>query len=255
MSINVSPGPLCSSQAAVKHDCGVPARRGRLKKLFQDSLKRLNAPAAREIPPDPAAARIFLWWLETPSAPGFMCEGESTGLLPLLQASFFPSFYPLFSLSGCPPDRTWGGGGDGKALSSGSCVLYFLSRLPKKLQCRDAGAPVLPNQEKSEEAGSVYLFYFSLLETNLKHLFWRRLLLSFSFKVLTKKGDGINSSWLSSGNPGLLCGTERVGKERKGRNENTALPTKRWRWDYWGTGSSLKRKMGIRRRGQSGSPE
>lgn len=59
-------------------------------------------------------------------------------------------------------------------------------------------------------------FLFPLSETNLKHLFWRRLLLSFSFKVLTKKGDGINSSWLSSGNPGLLWdgGTGKI-KERQ----------------------------------------
>lgn len=67
---------------------------------------------------------------------------------------------------------------------------------------------MLQNQEKSEGARGVSL----LSQTNLKHLFWRRLPLSFSFKVLTKEGDGINSSQLSSRSPGLLCGTERMGK-------------------------------------------
>lgn len=132
-------------------------------------------------------------------------------------------------------------------------MLYSLSRLPKTAVQERRSCRIRRNQRERE---AFLLFFFPLSETNLKHLFWRRLLLSFSFKVLTKKGDGINSSWLSSGNPGLLWdgGTGKI-KERQKKNENTALPTKRRCWDYWGTGSSLKRKMGIRRRGQSGSPQ
>lgn len=68
--------------------------------------------------------------------------------------------------------------------------------------------------ESGEITGSGRRFFFPLSETNFKHLFWRRLLLSFSFKVLTKKGDGINSSWLSSGNPGLLWDWEKKGKAK-----------------------------------------
>lgn len=203
-----------------KHDRGVPACGGRLKKLFQDngilSLKRLNAAAARGIPPDPAATRIFLWWLETPPAPGFMCEGESTGLRPFsrphssrLPTHCFPS--PAVRLT------EHGGGG---ALSFGPCVLYFLSRLPKTAvqRRRSAGAA-----ESGEIRGSrrrffsFFFFFFSLSEMNLKHLFWRRLLLSFSFKVLTKKGDCINSSWLKLRESGSAVWDGENGKikERK----------------------------------------
>lgn len=104
-------------------------------------------------------------------------------------------------------------GDDGKALSPGSCVLYSLSRLPKTAVQERRSCRIRRNQRERE---AFLFFFFPLSETNLKHLFWRRLLLSFSFKVLTKKGDGINSSWLSSGNPGLLWdgGTGKI-KERQ----------------------------------------
>lgn len=71
---------------------------------------------------------------------------------------------------------------------------------------RGASAPESERIRGSGEAP------FPLSEKNLKHLFWRRLRLSFSFKVLTKKEDGVNSSRLSSGNPAALCRTERMGK-------------------------------------------
>lgn len=95
------------------------------------------------------------------------------------------------------------------------CELPCLSHL----QCRSAVAPVLRDRDKSEGAGRRLFRFQRGIER--KEIFWRRLLLSFSFKVLTKKEDGVNSSRLSSGNPAALCGRRREwGNKGRGRGKH-----------------------------------